>query len=1769
MDVNFTEVPTGGQLPAGIPASGDVPETEETCGLFGGSYRIQSGRGRCDFTDDDENREGFCFHAISCGSGNNFEVYNLIRDCNLQNKPAIGPGYLRDCAANECPEGSIAVGTQCTTERSIDRLVRLVQNDNGVLSAATAEGGAVANGALLADGAEIVFTATPNAGYYVTGWSGCETNAQTGGHADGGAKTCEETLSADLRVQATFALRHRAVNFSAGDNGAVSAARGGVPLSTGERVAPGARIVFTATPDAGYYVSAWTGCENGELGGAGNGDAKQCEATAESDITLLNRDLNVRPTFAPLGWTASATQSEGGAVSVDIQTPTALGRAAHNSQVVFTATPEAGNFVHSWTGDCLGNENVGSPSDEQAEAKECAVSADRDVSAGALYRPLSPQVGVSEADNGRTDAASGELAWTEGETRSVPNGMTVTFTASPDSGYYVSGWQNCPGGETGDVIDGAAKECERVATDEFSANGIFSALAAGQLTVGIPAFGEIPENRANCELFGGEYVAGEFVRQPDGSRQYRPTACNNLVGSAGCQFSFQACTAALTNIRNCNLNNLRANAETLRSANVCGALCTAGAIAYVDECRGGVRQKIEYSQPSNGALSAALEGENVASGDLILRDSRVIFTATPDTGYYVSGWTGCSGNLGSATDGGAKTCTLPVALDANVGVVFTQNPDLAMSAELGKASPNVEVVRALLVDQASPDGSASDPLIFRLARDGRSSQLRADLISLLITAGANPDIRAQTFAGRTGGLAHLLAERARVAGTDALLKLKRFIAADNLTSTGAHNWSTTGANFNTGGDNVNPLEQLNIVCAQGTSTLSEECIAMALLMRAAGASCGADIANSVICGTLDETGTRPAYSGSVEGEAVDGEFSGPLLTVSAPENVHGIEFRVSVENLSSASAALSASGWAIAENNSANPRIVVLSRLTTSPVTDGEAAAVPAFTVRVHSGGLTLRKAEVAVTARAVSQNSREIFAEVVRANGRANYVASRLNLGVSPNALLQSGQPILVAAGLAGNTEIVRLLLEDPHSANSNITDPTSGGRDLPQIITNNPETLNLPWTTVRNVLSVFAQSAPATHNWNPADPGGRSPLDSLAAAHALAGANDQAVITQAAEHILSRGGECILPANASNPFCVGDPRRVSFAHIGNGAIAASSGDSVVNSGDSLTHGTLVTLTATPDDNHYVAEWTGACASAERGGVDNIAAKTCAVTLFADISVGVEFRQRLRRIDLSDSTRFGVLTAESGGVDVAGGYVPHGALVTFTATPDRIDENLYYVRFWRTTTGQAIPAECQTGDASDTTAKTCVLPATANIRMIVNFQNIEVPQAELNAQLSMEIFRDPFDIERAGLLLVLGADKEQRNANDESLLIQAARASRELAVSVLITAGADPEARTAAHPTRQVPHWASRGLDLELMRHFIGGIGAVNHSYNWDTTSDRGVFTPLGMLQNYHGQNLSEGARELAALVYERGGRCGGQTGAHCDLPTETQNRVIADDAQGDVLTIIARDFAGAQFDLSLPDSDSLAALTAEGWALRLETERPQKIILTRGQTHRMVAAVFTITARNAGTEVRNYMISARLSGAEDDPESALTTELAKTVSEISAARVSALLDQGATLPETPAGAVPLVVAAAEIGNGDLASVIITAGADPTETDPDTGRNAMHIVAINGVFAGGDAPANPWVDADTSPGNFVQKFLNALAITGGAFDWNATDNDGKRALDYSAERFLFYEFLSDQRRGILIAADLMRREGGAECSPAIAADSANQRTCLGVFSSP
>ena len=49
----------------------------------------------------------------------------------------------------------------------------------------------------------------------------------------------------------------------------------------------------------------------------------------------------------------------------------------------------------------------------------------------------------------------------------VRQGSTVTFTAIPDAGYYVSGWWNCP-------ENGTAKSCEMAADFDFSVGAIFT-----------------------------------------------------------------------------------------------------------------------------------------------------------------------------------------------------------------------------------------------------------------------------------------------------------------------------------------------------------------------------------------------------------------------------------------------------------------------------------------------------------------------------------------------------------------------------------------------------------------------------------------------------------------------------------------------------------------------------------------------------------------------------------------------------------------------------------------------------------------------------------------------------------------------------------------------------------------------------------------------------------------------------------------------------------------------------------------------------------------------------------------------------------------------------------------------------------------------------------------------------------------------------------------------------------------------------------------------
>ena len=524
-----------------------------------------------------------------------------------------------------------------------------------------------------------------------------------------------------------------------------------------------------------------------------------------------------------------------------------------------------------------------------------------------------------------------------------------------------------------------------------------------------------------------------------------------------------------------------------------------------------------------------------------------------------------------------------------------------------------------------------------------------------------------------------------------------------------------------------------------------------------------------------------------------------------------------------------------------------------------------------------------------------------------------------------------------------------------------------------------------------------------------------------------------------------------------------VSYASIpADGARGTLSASGLDSREATALFGATVTFTAAPAEFNYVAGWSSPrCAPGSRFVSENA---ECAFVATTAISLSAEFRPLARRIELSvDSTVRGRLSASSGGsVLVGGAEVPHGARVTFTAAPEWADEGLYYVSSWTREPfggGGAEPVcETEIGGPSNTTLKRCALTVDRDMRVAAEF---DLARERLDSRLLIAVLhRDAFDAELVGLLLTLGADANQTSANGEALLLRAARNGKHLAVSILITAGADPAARTP-ETNHQVPHLAARGTRLEVLRHYIAAVGQVGYSHDWNARSGQNRMTPLGVLQSWHGDNRSEEARETAALIYERGGRCVFASGHYCSIPSEERNPVIADDARGDVFTIVARDFGAAEFDLSLPEEAALTMLASIGWTLRVDAaERPRRAVLARGETTRLMAAVFTITAQYEGADVRHYIVSARLEGAEDDPDAALAAEVRAPSPDV--ARAASLMNQGADMEQVNGDGETLLLQAARSGRHLLVSVMITAGADPGARNAQLNFQVFHWAVIN-----------------------------------------------------------------------------------------------------------
>ena len=175
------------------------------------------------------------------------------------------------------------------------------------------------------DGTVVTLTATPDAGFEFTGWSG---------DASGTTNPLDITMDADKTVTALFSPIQRTLTVNA-TNGSVAVA----PNSGTGTYDDGSVLTLTATPDAGYEFTGWSGDASG--------------TTNPLDITM-DADKTVTANFSPILRTLTINTANG---SVTTSPNPVNGTYDNGTVVTLTATPDSGYQFDSWSGDVSGSTN--------------------------------------------------------------------------------------------------------------------------------------------------------------------------------------------------------------------------------------------------------------------------------------------------------------------------------------------------------------------------------------------------------------------------------------------------------------------------------------------------------------------------------------------------------------------------------------------------------------------------------------------------------------------------------------------------------------------------------------------------------------------------------------------------------------------------------------------------------------------------------------------------------------------------------------------------------------------------------------------------------------------------------------------------------------------------------------------------------------------------------------------------------------------------------------------------------------------------------------------------------------------------------------------------------------------------------------------------------------------------------------------------------------------------------------------------------------------
>lgn len=491
------------------------------------------------------------------------------------------------------------------------------------------------------------------------------TEIQSNGKKVGERLTVAE-LTETLDVEVAFSSDSHTIIFSNGEGGKLTAAlKDGGAVTTGQKIAEGANVTFTAAPNSGMSVARWVVDENSYYW-PGTTDLYR-----ESTLTLENvqKDRKVAVEFSKAA-TYKITfniESETGDALPSVQTSAKLadGTAADlnavpdGAAVTFALENLGSNYtVKTWKVD--GKEAANSGTQKQFTLRN--ITAAHRVTAvinAAAKETLTFKAVDAKGDPINADIASVTAkikngnAITSGST--VGNYSTIEFTAAVNENYYVSSWTNA-------AADAKDSTKASIASLEKTTEVIAHIAEKPKVTVAAPVNGtiEVAGTRGiqNVVLTGAEGENGHVNMNSTAAITATPSngyfVKSIIVTTDGAAQTFDYDNAKDYQPGEVTKDDIQITKDTLVQ------------VIFAE------KPTVTFGGDTHIHVTAQQDSKMLNTGDYVEKYSGdIVFAATPDEGYETDNWnvTGWTNVNGAENDN--TTYTRSGSIESNVDVHAT------------------------------------------------------------------------------------------------------------------------------------------------------------------------------------------------------------------------------------------------------------------------------------------------------------------------------------------------------------------------------------------------------------------------------------------------------------------------------------------------------------------------------------------------------------------------------------------------------------------------------------------------------------------------------------------------------------------------------------------------------------------------------------------------------------------------------------------------------------------------------------------------------------------------------------------------------------------------------------------------------------------------------------------------------------------------------------------------------------------------------------------